>query len=250
VGTLSWGVVDVSIVSISERPEFGDSLGVSWPSFIKHDPVAAALMPVVQRLFADFDLVLLDKDEVVVAGAWGVPLRWDGTIADLPRGWDGALERAVSDYEAGVAPTTLCAMASEVAVEHQRKGLAGQALRALRARANERELSRMIAPVRPTQKHLYPLIPIEQYASWTRPDGSPFDPWLRTHVRLGARMLAPAAHGMEIVGSIAEWEEWTELLLPGDGEFVVPNALAPISVDHENDHVRYVEPAVWVLHET
>ena len=32
------------------------------------------------------------------------------------------------------------------------------------------------------------------------------------------------------------------------GSHVVPDALAPISVDRERDEVCYVEPGVWMLH--
>jgi hypothetical protein len=33
-------------------------------------------------------------------------------------------------------------------------------------------LDTLIAPVRPTLKHRYPLTPIERYLSWRRPDGT------------------------------------------------------------------------------
>jgi hypothetical protein len=31
-------------------------------------------------------------------------------------------------------------------------------------------------------------VTIERYARWTRPDGTPFDPWMRVHTQLGARI--------------------------------------------------------------
>ncbi len=106
----------------------------------------------------------------------------------------------------------------------------------------------MIAPARPTLKHRYPLIPIARYAFWTRKDGAPFDPWLRTHTRVGATVLAAEAEGMVIEGSVSDWEEWTGLALPESGDYVIPEALAPITVDRDRDKARYIEPAVWMLH--
>jgi hypothetical protein len=41
------------------------------------------------------DALLLD-DGQVVAGGWGVPIRWDGTVGTLPDGYDGALVSAVT----------------------------------------------------------------------------------------------------------------------------------------------------------
>ncbi len=59
-------------------------------------------------------------------------MRWNGTVADLPDGYDGALVRSVEGHEAGDEPDTLCIMAAAVAADAGRKGLAGQALTALR----------------------------------------------------------------------------------------------------------------------
>jgi hypothetical protein len=33
---------------------------------------------------------------------------------------------------------------------------------------------------------------------------------------------------MEVTGTVDEWEEWTEMHFPDDGEYVIPGALAPI----------------------
>jgi hypothetical protein len=106
----------------------------------------------------------------------------------------------------------------------------------------------MIAPVRPTWKERYPLIPIQRYAAWRRSDGLPYDPWLRTHERLGGEILASAPRSMTIVGTRAEWEEWTTMTFPDDGDYVVPGALVP--VHFKNDRGLYVEPNVWVRHRT
>ncbi len=242
-------VVSHTVVSLAERPELAERLpfGAGWPEFIFHDPVAARLMPEVDRRFAGLNLILLDGDEIV-AGGWGVPLAWDGTVAGLPAGWDGALERAVGGHAAGVAPDALCAMASEVVAAHRGEGLGGAVLSALRERGAGQGLGRMIAPARPTQKHRYPLVSIERYAAWTDAAGAPFDPWLRTHHRVGARVLAPEPEGMRIVGSVAEWEAWTGMAFPETGDYVVPDALVPVSVDRGRDEGVYVEPAVWMLH--
>jgi hypothetical protein len=79
-----------------------------------------------------------------------------------------------------------------------------------------------------------------------REDGLPFDPWMRVHARLGATTLRPEPHSMQINGSIAEWERWTGMAFPTDGEFVFPGGLAPLHV--RNGVGRYWEPNVWMLH--
>jgi hypothetical protein len=114
-------------------------------------------------------------------------------------------------------------------------------MRRLAARFGE-----LVAPVRPTWKERYPLIPIERYAQWRRPDGTHLDPWIRTHERLGARVTGTAAEAMLIEGSTARWEEWSGLAFPGDGDYVVPGALAPVVV--RAGLGVYREPCVWLSH--
>jgi hypothetical protein len=39
----------------------------------------------------------------------------------------------------------------------------------------------------------------------TRADGLPTDAWLRTHVRIGGKIVKIAPYSMTIIGTIAEW---------------------------------------------
>ena len=52
--------------------------------------------------------------------------------------------------------------------------------------------------------------------------GCHYDPWLRTHERIGGRDPRPAPRSMTVTGSREEWEEWTALQFPEDGDYVVP----------------------------
>jgi hypothetical protein len=241
----------MDVVTSSERPDLDDEAAaafrVKWPEFIFHDATAKQFMGRVAEFFPQYDVLLVDEQRVV-AGGWGVPLRWDGTVADLPDGYDGALARAVEGHESGVPPTTLCFMAAAVGNGETRRGLAGQVLAALRDRAAEAGLSHVVAPLRPTLKASYPLTPMERFASWTRADGLSIDPWIRTHQRMGATVLAPARRSMVITGTVAEWESWTEMVFPESGSYVVPEALGLVEIDHERDLGTYVEENLWVRH--
>ncbi len=55
---------------------------------------------------------------------------------------------------------------------------------------------------------------------------------------------------MKITGTISDWENWTELLLPDSGSYVFPDGLAPLLVDCSQDLVTYWEPNVWMIHPT
>jgi GNAT superfamily N-acetyltransferase len=239
------------VVINSEHPELEGEVEAAfrgeWPEFIFHDLVTAAHIERVGEYFARYDLLLLDDGEVV-AGGWGVPIAWDGSTGTLPDGYDGALVQAVTEHETDVAPDTLSVMAAAVKSGRQGGGLAGRILTALRERAQEHGLRRVIAPVRPTLKQRYPMTPMDRFARWTRDDGLHLDPWIRTHQRLGASILGPAPRSMIIKGTVAEWEEWAAMPFPETGQYVVPQALDLVSIDREQDQGTYEETNLWMRH--
>ncbi|MFD7404641.1 hypothetical protein ACFV7R_18655 [Streptomyces sp. NPDC059866] len=118
----------------------------------------------------------------------------------------------------------------------------------MREAARDAGLARVVAPVRPTTKERYPLTPIERFMTWRRPDGTALDPWIRTHERLGAEILAAAPASQTMTGTVAEWERWTGLILPESGEYVIPGGLSPLRVDRSADLGVYQEPNVWLRH--
>lgn len=244
------GMGEFEVVTTSARPDLHEEAGAAfrggWPEFIFHDPVTREYIERVEAFFPEFDIMVLE-DGVVVAGGWGVPLRWDPADEPPDDGYDGALVASVNEHEAAQAPDTLSVMAAAVKAGHQGQGLAGRVLTALRERAAAAGLSRVIAPVRPTLKARYPLTPMADFAAWTR-DGQHIDPWIRTHQRLGATILGPAPGSMTIIGTVAEWEGWTEMAFPQTGSYVVPAALDLVEIDVERDQGVYRETNLWMRH--
>jgi GNAT superfamily N-acetyltransferase len=248
------GGMSDAFVTLAQRPDLAEPvqrLGAAvWPEFLRHDAVCGRYWQLLYSTFAHCQILLCDPDHTVIGVGHTIPLQWDGTIADLPLGLDGALERGAYDAELGRAPTTLSALAAIVAPSHQRQGLSVLILQAMRSIAAAHGLAALIAPVRPTLKHRYPLTPIGRYARWTRPDGSPFDPWLRVHWRLGAEFLQVAPQSMVVTGTIEAWETWTGLSFPDSGPYVVPEALQPVVIDREGGCGRYEDPNIWMQHTT
>ena len=241
-----------AFVTLAQRPDLAAQVrGLTqavWAEFLQHDAVCNRYWWLLYSTFARFQVVLCDPADTVIAAGHTMPLVWDGTQADLPSGIDGVLERGVRDTEHRRVPTTLSALAAMVAPNHQRRGLSAAILQAMRSTAAANGLTALIAPVRPTLKHRYPLTPIERYVLWMQPDGSPFDPWLRVHWRLGAEFLQVAPQSMVIMGTVHDWKTWTGLRFPESGLYVVPQALQPVLIDRESDCGRYEDPNVWMRH--
>lgn len=241
-----------SLASYRERPDLvpaaGRFNGAVWPEFMLHDAITDRYWHLLDEVFLDYQLVLLDADGQIAATNNSAPLAWDGTDDGLPDGWDHQFERTAHDLEVGAAVNTLGAL--QIVVEPARRGtgLAGVMVRAMQANARAHGLGAVIACVRPTDKHRYPLIPIEQYAFWTGPDGEPFDAWIRLHARLGGRIVRGSPQAMTIRGTIADWRRWTGEAFPNSGQYLLPVAAAPIAIDVERDEGVYFDPNVWIVH--
>lgn len=237
--------------TFAQRPDLVEQAALfnelGWPAFLCQDPNEQRYWPLLETAFPQFQLMLCSDDQVVAVGH-AIPLYWDGTISGLPGGWGAALAQGVRDFRQE-RPTN-CASALSIVVhpEHQRKGLSRRVLDAMRAIVKAEGLTDLIAPVRPTLKQHFPYTPIEQYITWRRPDGSPFDPWVRAHWRLGATILAPAPESMAIKESVAQWTRWTGMHFPGSGEYLVPGALRPVKIDVAEGYGCYKDPNVWMHH--
>ena len=244
----------LSLVTAAERPELADEmrlLGSSpWPAFLDHDAVVQELFPVLYQLAPDFQFALLDEQTGSLAAMGNcIPIRWDGDPQTLPDGGiDAVLQDGVACLREGATPTAASALMIVVSPALLGHGISRNAIEAMAAIVGRHGLDDLVAPVRPTEKHRYPLIPMERYMDWRRDDGLPFDPWIRVHERVGGEILGCAPAAMRVTGSVTEWEGWTGMEMPESGAYVVPGALVPIEIDRERDVGRYLEPACWIRH--
>jgi len=240
----------VKTVTVAERPDLAEP---AWeltrdvfPEYNNHGDVLNRYWGRLTEELPEFQFHLIGDDEEILARARCLPVHWDGTVEDLPAGIDGAIARGFDEGGANV----LCALVIQVPQVLQGHGLSSRALTAMVELARAHGLGSLIAPVRPTWKERYPLVPIERYSSWRRADGLLFDPWLRVHERLGADILKAEPRSLRITGSVAEWEEWTGMTFPESGDYWFPRGLTTLQVDREGDEGRYWEPNVWMRHAT
>jgi GNAT superfamily N-acetyltransferase len=238
---------ELRVFTAEERPDLwirAKALSEVWPDYNNHGNHSEAYFGSLIPTYAHLQVVIYEpsSDEVIARGR-SIPFRWDGTLADLPGGIDAAGLRALEDEG---TPNTLSALAVEVADSVRGQGVSHLAIEALAAIAHGNGLGALVAPVRPSWKDRYPLIPIDQYANWKRHDGLPFDPWIRVHARLGATILRPAPQSLMIEAPVSDWEDWTEMAFPADGEYTFPLGLAPLHV--KGGTGLYWEPNVWMLH--
>ncbi|NBE56919.1 N-acetyltransferase [Streptomyces boluensis] len=244
---------DVTVTTLAERPELTDriwALGDAWPVFVTEDPVGWILWGRIIAELPDHVLVATDSQGEVVARAIGVPFALDtegrGTLPE--GGWDRVLMWAFSDLRRGAAADTVSAIEITVDPRVQGTGLSYRMLGAMRENVRAHGIHRLVAPVRPSAKHLEPHTPIEEYARRVRPDGLPHDPWLRVHARVGGVIDSVAPASMTVSGSLEQWRTWTGLPFDRPGDVAVPKALVPVHCVPDQGYAVYVEPNVWVRH--
>jgi GNAT superfamily N-acetyltransferase len=222
-----------------------------WPEFMLHDRVANENWRELFDRFLKYQLALYDTENHRVAGMGNsFPLRWDGKLEELPEGgWDWAFQEAVQNHRQGVKPNVHCAIQIVVRPDYRSQGLSGPMVQAVRALTKSQGLRSLIIPLRPSEKHKYPLISLDDYVTWKTEQGLPFDAWLRVHVRAGARIIKVCHESKTIRGTPAEWEEWTGMKFPQSGQYIIYGALNPIAINVEKEEGSYLEPNVWIVHE-
>lgn len=229
-------------------PQMEDLFAEGFPEFITADLEVKRYIGRVREDFPSFDLILVDKSDQPVATGWGVPLTWGGATTNLPATFADVLRVSLEQNGRSETADTLVVCGAVVHPAHKGRGTAEQLLNALIRVASEHDLPRVVAPVRPTRKDLYPLLDISDYVAWKRADGLPWDPWLRLHVRMGATIIDVARSAQTMTGAVAQWREWTGLEFPVSADYVIPRGMSPLHVDLASDVGTYVEPNVWVRH--
>lgn len=246
------------LVTVAEQPELAEAIDQMvydvWPRYVTQGDWRGYSDYVPDwygmfRRWPHLQFGLLAEDGEMVACANGLSFGWDGNPDSLhDTGWDWVMDQGRVDFDAGRTPNTFVGLSASIPVAHQGKGLAISVVRGMHLLTKEAGLTHLIVPVRPNLKDRYPLIPIDDYITWTDAQGLPFDPWMRVHARLGARVLKPCRRAMTIGGHVADWEAWTGVALPGSGAYTLPDLLAPLVVDRAADRCVYVEPNVWMEH--
>ncbi|WKX73207.1 N-acetyltransferase [Streptomyces sp. XD-27] len=243
----------LTITSLADRPSLISrvyEINETWPVFTPHDLVGSGLLSRVVEEFPQYCAVATDGDRVVARGL-AVPFNAeaDGREEMPDQGWDRVLSWAFRDRHRELPPTAASALEITVDTEYLGRGLSYGMLRALREAAGRHGHSVLLAPVRPTAKHLAPRVSMAEYIGRRREDGLPQDPWLRVHVKAGGVIAKVAPASMTVSGGLAQWRAWTGLPFDRDGAVEVPGALVPVHCDTAFDRAVYVEPNVWVRHD-
>jgi hypothetical protein len=244
---------EFAVTTCAEHPElFEAAINLErevWDefSFLEHTSAHHAHYEKLRAFFPEYHLCMIDlQSREVVATGVCVPLRVLAST-ELPReGWDWVVNTA--SEQRGKHANTISALAISVPEQYRHKGLARDMINTMRALAAMKDISNIIAPVRPSAKCRHPFVAMEEYVEWRDERGRMFDPWLRSHVAVGGKVISVCDRSMVVERPIDFWRPWTWSNLDQDGRVPVKGALAPLEIDVGSGVGRYVEPNVWVRH--
>jgi len=245
--------MELELVTTIERPDLvekGDRIVKTvWPEFMLHDAIANEYFFKLYEVFPQYQFWLLNGEDIVGIGNT-IPLNWNKNLDDLPEeGWDWALEKGFRDYKKKRATDLLCALSITISPQYMGIGISSEMIKTMAEIGKKNHLKKLIVPVRPTMKKNYPLTDINKYINWKREDGLLFDPWLRTHLKKGADLVGVCNKAMLIEGSVKEWREWTGMIFPESGKYIISGALRPVAFDLDKDIGVYIEPNVWLSYD-
>lgn len=197
--------------------------------------------------YPDYQLCLVDEETgYPVAVANSVPFACSGADMLPPEGWDWVVETAAQTR--GARLNMLGALAISVPAVHRSKGYAKRMIHALIDLAEKKRLRGLVAPVRPSAKVKHPWVPISEYLSWTDPRGRVYDPWLRSHLSSGGKLVGPCERSMVVHEPLGFWENWSKQHFEQTGIYALKGAIAPVKIDLDRREGTYEEPNVWVAY--
>ena len=216
----------------------------SWPEFLRHGDTPS--WDCIYDELAEFVLLLIDANESLAGAGFTIPVSWNGDVDALPESIESIILNGLNAIDN--SPNTLMAVAALVDRRYRGHNLSAEILKQMKNTAKQYGLKDLLVPVRPTWKARYPLQSIERYVTWKRPDGLFYDPWLRTHERLGAQVIKCVDCTYKVEGAIGDWQNWTGMIFPESGSYIVEGALQPVAIDVEADIGVYHDPNVWMHH--
>ena len=241
--------MNLKIVTLKENPGLLDRIGEledeAFARWLNEDPTWQEAFPKILETFPEYQLFFLDSDtDTLLAASNQVPFYWDEKVENLPR-YQQMLLDCVTDQEKGIKPNSVCGIMAIVPEKYQGTGLGNEIFTAAMELVKEQGLKHAMCDLRPILKHLYPTVTLADYMTWKDSKGRPIDPWARTSGDLKAEYLGIAPNAIVTEASVAQWEEWTGLIFPQSGEYVIPEGHQLLKVDVENNVAIYAEDHLW-----
>jgi hypothetical protein len=237
-------------INIANNPEKYAKICLStWAPVIQNSALGEESWLKVFQYFSSYQLFYLDENGEWLGFANTIPIHYQDPLPDLPdTGWDWLIEKGIADYEGGKKPNVLGGLQIGINPIYRGKRFSKKILEQAKALMVKKKFEKFILPIRPTLKHLHPDIPMKDYLKWKKEDKI-YDPWIRTHLQSGAKIIKVCPEAMRVEGTISDWEKWTGRTFPKSGQYAIKGALSLVNINLEKNRGLYLEPNIWIYYD-
>ncbi|MCP5208293.1 MAG: hypothetical protein H7A01_13880 [Hahellaceae bacterium] len=212
-----------------------------WPTCFSKDPHQNLLSLSVFICYPNYQYLIF-ADEKVIGYLATVPVRLEKELKELPRGgYTWGIQNGVKHV--GRNKNTLCALAAVIDPTFKGSGMSTFMIELLKKISQAKGYPRLIVPVRPTKKHLFPHETMHDYLQRASVDKVPFDPWIRAHHLSGGKFRNVCEDSIVIKAKRKAWQRWQAT---SDGvASVFPGGLVTVKYESSSNIGTYREPNVW-----
>lgn len=200
----------------------------------------------IEKYFPSHQIFAFTSNEELIGFANTIPFYWNQDAEKLPDdGWDWMVQKGINDFELKTPVNSLGGLQIIVTKNYLGKGYSKILIAEAKKLKEKVGLQNLFIPIRPTLKHQYSNMTMQDYINYKHGDKL-FDPWIRTHINCGARIIKICNNSMNVKGPIQFWEKIYNSKIENSGPLKIEGALSPVQIDIKNDYGEYREPNIWI----
>lgn len=233
----------------SLKAQYKSTVRSAFPNIIFESEIVKHFWDKIETYFPEFQIFYIDENEKLIGFINAIPFYWDKPLDELPdEGWDWEVKIGVEGFENNIKPNCLGGLQIIVVKEHLGKGYSKLLIEEGKKLKEKLGFKNFLLPIRPTFKSKYPEMDMKDYIN-LKVDNKIYDPWIRTHLSSGAKIVKICPKAMHIYGDLPMWERLMDQKISKSGIYLVEGALNPVDINVEKDYGEYFEDNIWINHE-
>ncbi len=226
--------------------QYRKAIALAFPEIIINSQITKKYWDRLEKYFPQTQLFIVSEDNNLIGFMNAIPVFWDQPLIDLPNeGWDWLVKKGINDFENKVSPNSLGGLQIIVTKEYLGKGYSKLLIAKGKNVRENLGFKNFIIPIRPILKHKYPEMKMKEYMS-LRENNIIMDPWIRTHIKSGAKIIKVCKNSMNVTGEINFWEGLLKNKIRKSGTYKVEGALNLVTINLEDNYGEYREENIWI----
>ena len=240
--------LDYNQLTLDLRKQYLDCVSTAFPQIILESELVKNLWVKVESYFPNYQRSFIKENNKLMGVVNTIPFYWYKDLNDLPNdGWDWLMKKGIHDFENNIKPNSLGGLQIILTKENQGKGFSKLLIAEGRNIQKRNNLTNFVIPIRPTFKYKHPKMLMNDYIN-LKQNNKIFDPWIRTHVKSGAKVLKVCSNSMNVHGNVKMWEALAHKRIAKSGGYIIEGALNPVTVNVAEDYGEYREENVWIFY--